>query len=123
MRTEISKEYRIEAAHRLPNVPVGHKCARLHGHSFKITLYITGEVDPHTGWIVDFGDIDRAWEPIHLLLDHHCLNEVPGLENPTSEKLAAWVLERVQLPKGRLSAVAVAETCCAACTVYARPNG
>jgi 6-pyruvoyltetrahydropterin/6-carboxytetrahydropterin synthase len=118
MRTEISREYRIEAAHRLPNVPVGHKCARLHGHSYKVTLYIRGEVDPHTGWIVDFADIDRAWEPVHQALDHRYLNEVAGLDNPTSEILARWIIERVTPPKGVLCAVAVAETCCAACTVY-----
>jgi 6-pyruvoyltetrahydropterin/6-carboxytetrahydropterin synthase len=119
MFTEISREYHIEAAHRLPNVPEGHKCARLHGHSFKITLFITGEVDPHTGWIIDFGQVDQSWQTIHNLLDHRYLNEVLGLENPTSETLARWVLERVKLPRGRLTAVAVAETCRAACKVYA----
>ena len=119
MFTEISREYRIEAAHRLPNVPAGHKCARLHGHSFKITLFITGEVDPYSGWIIDFADVDQSWQAIHNLLDHRYLNEVPGLENPTSEKLARWVFEQFKLPTGRLTAVAVAETCCAACKVYA----
>jgi 6-pyruvoyltetrahydropterin/6-carboxytetrahydropterin synthase len=76
-------------------------------------------VDARTGWIVDFGEVDQAWKPIHDALDHRFLNEVPGLENPTSEKLAQWVLERVKLPVGKLRAVAVAETCNAACTVYA----
>jgi 6-pyruvoyltetrahydropterin/6-carboxytetrahydropterin synthase len=119
MRTEISRSYRIEAAHRLPHVPEGHKCARLHGHSFEITLHVTGEVDAHTGFILDYAEIDAAFAPWFERLDHHYLNEVPGLENPTSELLARFVLERVQLPKGRLSAVTVGETCDSRCTVYA----
>ena len=119
MRTEISRSFRIEAAHRLPGLPAEHKCARLHGHSFEITLVVGGEVDPKLGWIVDFADIDRAFEPIFLALDHRYLNEVPGLDNPTSEVLARWVFERVQLPRARLVRVTVAETCTARCTVYA----
>jgi 6-pyruvoyltetrahydropterin/6-carboxytetrahydropterin synthase len=119
MRTEIVRSYSIEAAHRLPRVPEGHKCARLHGHSFRITLHVSGELDPKLGWVIDFADIDRAFEPLLLLLDHHYLNEVPGLDNPTSEVLARFVLERVQLPTGRLTAVSVDETCNARCTVYA----
>jgi 6-pyruvoyltetrahydropterin/6-carboxytetrahydropterin synthase len=118
-RTEIFRSYAIEAAHRLPHVPEGHKCARLHGHSFRITLHVGGEVDPKLGWIIDFADVDRAFEPLLLQLDHHYLNEVSGLENPTSEVLARWVLERVQLPAGLLTAVSVDETCNARCTVYA----
>ena len=101
MRTEITRSFSIEAAHRLPNVPPEHKCARLHGHSFKVTLHVGGDVDAHLGWVVDFADIDRAFAPLFAQLDHHYLNEVPGLENPTSELLARWVLERVRLPRGR----------------------
>ena len=119
MRTELSRTFRIEAAHRLPHVPPDHKCARLHGHSFHITLHVGGEVDPRLGWVVDYADLDRAFEPLHALLDHHYLNEVPGLENPTSELLARFVLERVKLPAGRLLSVTVAENCLSACTVYA----
>ena len=119
MRTELSRTFRIEAAHRLPNVPPEHKCARLHGHSFHITLQVGGEVDPHLGWVIDYAYIDRAFEPLHALLDHRYLNEVPGLENPTSELLARFVLEHVRLPTGRLLSVSVAETCLSACTVYA----
>jgi 6-pyruvoyltetrahydropterin/6-carboxytetrahydropterin synthase len=119
LRTEIDRTFSIEAAHRLPNVPAGHKCFRLHGHSFRITLTVTGEIDPVLGWVLDFADIDRAFDPIFALLDHHYLNEVPGLENPTSEILARWVFERVRLPVGTLKAVTVAETCNAACRVYA----
>ena len=118
-RTEISKTFNIEAAHRLPHVPEGHKCARLHGHSFRITLHVTGEVDPQLGWIVDFAEITQAFAPLHAILDHHYLNEVPGLENPTSENLARFVLERVQLKAAKLAAVSVEETCTSRCIVYA----
>jgi len=119
VRTEISRTFQIEAAHRLPNVPSDHKCARLHGHSFRITLRVEGEVHPTLGWIVDFADIDRAWEPMHALLDHRYLNEVPGLENPTSELLARFVMERVRVAGARITAVSVSETCTSRCTVYA----
>ncbi len=119
MRTEISKTFALESAHRLPHVPEGHKCARLHGHSFQVTLHVTGPIDPKLGWIIDFAEISRAWQPMHELLDHRCLNDVAGLENPTSENLARFVLERVKLPSAKLSAVSVAETCTARCTVHA----
>ena len=122
MRTEISRTFTIEAAHRLPHVPSGHKCSRLHGHSFRITLHVGGEVDPTLGWILDFADIDRAFAPLFAVLDHHYLNEVPGLENPTSELLARFVLERVVLPRGVLRAVSISETCSSRCTVYADGN-
>lgn len=119
LRTEIARAFRIEAAHRLPGLPAEHKCARLHGHSFEITLVVGGEIDPKLGWLIDFADIDRAFEPLFQVLDHRYLNEVPGLDNPTSEVLARWVFERVKLPRARLVAVTVAETCTARCTVYA----
>jgi 6-pyruvoyltetrahydropterin/6-carboxytetrahydropterin synthase len=119
MITELSKTYRIEAAHRLPMVDAGHKCSRLHGHSFQVTLRIGGDVDPNRGWIIDFGEIDEAWKPIHDAIDHRYLNEIPGLENPTSEILARWIFDRITLTRGRLVAVTIAETCDAACTVYA----
>jgi len=120
VKTEIQRTFRIEAAHRLPHVPEDHKCARLHGHSFKITLHVSGQVDPRLGWLIDFAEIDRAFAPLFAQLDHHYLNEIEGLDNPTSELLAAWVLTRVTLPApARLSAVTVAETCTACCTVRA----
>ena len=88
---EIFKEVRFEAAHRLPNVPPGHKCERLHGHSFVVQLHVRGPIGEESGWIVDFAEIGVVWAPLQVLLDHHYLNEVPGLENPTSEHLARWV--------------------------------
>jgi 6-pyruvoyltetrahydropterin/6-carboxytetrahydropterin synthase len=108
-------EFRFEAAHRLPGVPAGHKCARLHGHSFKIEMAVTGPVDPITGWLIDFGVIEDAWRPLHALLDHNYLNEIEGLENPTSENLARWIWERMRPHLALLSRVVVHEICVARC--------
>jgi 6-pyruvoyltetrahydropterin/6-carboxytetrahydropterin synthase len=115
VNVRLVKEYRFEAAHRLPNVPVGHKCARLHGHSFKLELTIEGPVDERTGWFIDYGEIDGLWQPLHDLLDHHYMNEIPGLENPTSEFLARWVWQRLKPSLPALTRVTVFETCDARC--------
>ena len=91
MRVELVKEFRFESAHRLPRVPEDHKCFRMHGHSYRIEVCVAGEVDPALGWLVDFGDIAARVEPVlKQELDHRVLNDVPGLENPTSELLAHW---------------------------------
>jgi 6-pyruvoyltetrahydropterin/6-carboxytetrahydropterin synthase len=116
MKVELKKEYRFEAAHVLPRVPPGHKCARMHGHSYRVELALTGEVDPATGWLVDFGLIDDAWQPLHLRFDHHTLNEVPGLENSTCENLAAYIWAALRPTVPQLSAVTVWETVDASCT-------
>jgi 6-pyruvoyltetrahydropterin/6-carboxytetrahydropterin synthase len=108
---EIFKEFTLEAAHRLPNVAPDHKCRRLHGHSFRVRLHVHGSLAPDTGWVMDFADIERAFEPFFKLLDHNYLNEVPGLENPTSEVLAVWVRDRVKPALPGLSKVVVFETC------------
>ncbi len=115
MNVELIREYRFEAAHRLPHVPPGHKCARLHGHSFKIELEVRGPVDEHTGWFIDFGILDDHMRPILDRLDHHYLNEVPGLENPTSELLARWLWRELKPKLPSLAAVTVFETCDARC--------
>ena len=115
MRTEITRSYQIEAAHRLPHVPAEHKCARLHGHSFKIELTIAGPVNADTGWFIDYGDLDALWQPIHERLDHNYLNEVEGLENPTSEILGRWLWERLKPSLPSLVRVTVHETCDARC--------
>lgn len=115
VKVRLIKEYRFEAAHRLPHVPAGHKCARLHGHSFRIELSISGAVNTHTGWFIDYGELDALWQPIHDQLDHHYLNEVPGLENPTSENLAFWLWARLKPTLPELARVTVHETCDARC--------
>jgi 6-pyruvoyltetrahydropterin/6-carboxytetrahydropterin synthase len=115
VNVRLIKEYRFEAAHRLPNVPVGHKCARLHGHSFKVELTIEGPVDERTGWFIDYGELDALWQPLHEILDHHYLNEVPGLENPTSEFLARFIWQRLKPSLPALTRITLFETCDARC--------
>ena len=112
---EIYKAFTIEAAHRLPNLPENHKCYRLHGHSFKIEVHVKGEVDQKTGWIMDFADISAAFKPLFERLDHHYLNEIEGLENPTSENLARWIWRQLKPALPLLSSVVVRETCTAGC--------
>lgn len=112
---EIFTEFTFEAAHRLPNVPEGHKCARLHGHSFRVRVHVSGPLHPEQGWVMDFADVKAAFRPLHDQLDHHYLNEVPGLENPTSEVLARWIWERLAPALPGLSRVAVRETCTSGC--------
>lgn len=120
---EIFKEFRLEAAHRLPNVPEGHKCARLHGHSFRVTVHLRGEVDPTLGWVRDFADLGAAFAPLHAQLDHNYLNEVDGLENPTSENLARWIWERLEPSLPELSRVVVRETCTSGCAYEGPAKG
>jgi 6-pyruvoyltetrahydropterin/6-carboxytetrahydropterin synthase len=111
---EIFREFTFEAAHRLPNVPEGHKCARLHGHSYRVVIHVEGPVSEPAGWVVDFGKIKDALEYPLRMLDHHTLNYVGGLENPTAEHLAQWLWDA--LPLRGLSAVTVWETAHAGCT-------
>jgi 6-pyruvoyltetrahydropterin/6-carboxytetrahydropterin synthase len=110
--TEVFVEVRFEAAHYLPRVPPGHKCANLHGHSYLVTIRVAGEVG-HRGWVIDYADIKAAWQPLFDRLDHHCLNELDGLSNSTSENLARWIFERLGLPG--LTEVEVRETATAGC--------
>lgn len=112
---ELFKEFTFESAHLLPNVPAGHKCGRLHGHSFRVAIYIEGEVDPHTGWIRDFGEIKAIFRPLYERLDHHYLNDIPGLENPTSENLAMWIWRELKPALPELSRIRVHETCTSGC--------
>jgi len=108
---EIFKAFTLESAHRLPNVPAGHKCARVHGHSFRVEIHVSGPVDDHLGWVMDFADVKAAFDPLYRQLDHHYLNDVPGLENPTSENLAKWIWQQLKPALPQLSAVVVHETC------------
>ncbi len=118
---EIYKKFSIEAAHRLTSLPPEHKCSRLHGHSFQVELRVNGEVDEEYGWVQDFSDIKQAFKPVFEQLDHHYLNEVDGLENPTSENLARWIWNRLIAALPLLSAVIVRETCTAGC-IYKGPD-
>jgi len=112
---EIFKEFSFEAAHRLPNVPPGHKCARLHGHSFRVSVHITAPVQAEAGWVRDFAEISCAMAPVLARLDHYYLNEIEGLENPTSEILAQWVWDQLLDTLPDLSQVVVRETCTSGC--------
>jgi 6-pyruvoyltetrahydropterin/6-carboxytetrahydropterin synthase len=116
----IFKEFTIEAAHRLPNVPPGHKCGRLHGHSFRIEIHVSGPVDPAMGWVIDFAEIKSAFKPVEEAIDHRFLNDVPGLENPTSENLATWIWEQLSAALPMLSKVVVRETCTTGCVYEGR---
>jgi 6-pyruvoyltetrahydropterin/6-carboxytetrahydropterin synthase len=111
MNATIARSFTFEAAHLLPNTPPGHKCRRLHGHSYRVTIEVAGPVDPATGWVLDFAEIQSAFEPIRARLDHYYLNEVEGLENPTSENIARWIWARLNNALPLLSAVSVEETC------------
>ncbi len=112
---EIFKIFTIEAAHHLPNVPEAHKCRRLHGHSFKIEVRVRGQVAHHSGWVQDFSELADAFDPLYRQLDHSYLNEIPGLENPTSENLAKWVWQRLQPSLPMLAEITVQETCTSGC--------
>lgn len=114
MNHRITKTFRIEAAHFLPAAPEGHKCRRMHGHSFVVRIHVVGPLDA-SGWVVDFGVIARTFSPLHDALDHQLLNDVPGLENPTSELLAAWIYDRLCETLEGLWGVEVEETCTSSC--------
>jgi 6-pyruvoyltetrahydropterin/6-carboxytetrahydropterin synthase len=109
--TRITKVFTFEAAHRLTHLPADHKCSRLHGHSFKVEVSVSGRVDPVTGWIIDFADIKEVCKPLIDQLDHYYLNEIDGLDNPTSEVIARWFWDRLNPRLANLSRVAVHETC------------
>ena len=108
---DIFKIFSLESAHWLPNVPEGHKCRRLHGHSFRVEIHVSGEIDSTAGWVMDFADIKSAFQPLFEQLDHRCLNDIEGLDNPTSEHLARWIWRRLKPSLPLLSEVVVHETC------------
>ena len=118
---EIYKEITFEAAHILPNVPTDHKCRRLHGHSFKVKLTLGGPIDKSLGWVEDFSVIKRVFDPIFNQLDHHYLNEIEGLENPTSENLVKWIWRRLKPNLELLTSIEVKETCTTGC-IYRGEN-
>ena len=112
---ELRKTFHFEAAHWLPNLPEGHKCRRLHGHSFRAEIVVVGDCDPKLGWVMDYADISKTFQPHWEELDHHSLNEVPGLENQTSENIAIWIWNKLKPQLPLLTEVVVAETCTARC--------
>ncbi len=116
MTFELAKTFRFESAHRLPHVPEGHKCGRLHGHSFRVEVVVAGEMGADTGWVLDYGDVSDVVRPVIDQLDHRYLNEIAGLDNPTSEVLCAWLWQRLAPGLPSLSAITVRETCTTACT-------
>ena len=111
----LEKIFRFEAAHWLPNVPEDHKCHRMHGHSFRVTVVVQDEVDPTSGWVMDYGKITAAFAPLVFQLDHNLLNEIEGLENPTSEMLAMWIWDRLIVPLPSLFEIVVEESCTCRC--------
>jgi 6-pyruvoyltetrahydropterin/6-carboxytetrahydropterin synthase len=115
MTVRLSKSFHFEAAHDLPTFPDGHKCRRLHGHSFRFEVVVEGDVDPAKGYLIDYGDIKRAAEPLVKRLDHYYLNEIEGLSNPTSEVLAVWLWDHLKPALPLLSAIIVYETCTSRC--------
>jgi len=115
MRVELKKTFQFEAAHSLPKLPRDHKCHRLHGHSFKVDIVVAGECNPELGWLVDYADIADAFDPYWRQLDHNHLNDIEGLENPTSENIAKWIWDRLLPALPQLTAIEVAETCNARC--------
>lgn len=110
MKFELKQHFQIESARFLPHLSPSHPCARMHGHSFKIILTLVGGLDPKLGWVMDYNDIQERVKPILDLLDHRVLNEIEGLENPTSEILAQWVYEQARRSLPLLTRVTVAET-------------
>lgn len=112
---DVFKAFTFEAAHNLPNAPAEHKCARLHGHSFRVEIHVGGPVDEQTGWVIDFADIKSAFQPLYDQLDHRYLNEVEGLKNPTSENVARWIWHRLMPALPGLREVVVHETCTSGC--------
>ena len=118
----IFKEFSFEAAHRLPNLAPDHKCYRLHGHSFTCEIHVSGAVDEHLGWVLDFAEIKKAFAPLHEMLDHHYLNDIEGLSNPTSENLTRWIWQKLKPSLPSLCRVVLRETCTSGCSYSGEPH-
>lgn len=117
----IYKEFSFDAAHMLPNVPDGHKCKRLHGHTFNVEVHVSGPLHETLGWVMDFADLKAVVKPVLARLDHYYLNDVAGLENPTSEVIACWLWQQIKPLLPLLSKIVVKETCTSGC-VYTGPQ-
>jgi 6-pyruvoyltetrahydropterin/6-carboxytetrahydropterin synthase len=115
MKARLTKDFFFESAQTLPKAPAGHKCSKMHGHSFKVEISVEGEVDPATGWIYDHARISGAMKPLVDLLDHAYLNDIPGLENPTIELMAAWFWQKLEAQCPGLCEIVIHETPVARC--------
>ena len=115
VRARLTKDFSFEAAQTLPNAPEGHKCRRVHGHSFKVEVSVEGEVDSKTGWVYDHAQISEAMKPLLKMLDHAYLNDIEGLENPTIEKMAEWLWQKLECECPGLCEIIVHETPTARC--------
>ena len=120
---QLRKSFQFEAAHLLPRLPKSNKCRRLHGHSFQVEIVVSGDCDPHLGWVMDYADISATFRPIWNSLDHHYLNEIRGLDNPTSENIAAWIWKKLKPRLPALEEIVVAETCTAKCVYRGLTRG
>ncbi len=118
MRVRLVKSFGFEAAHFLPTFPDGHKCRRMHGHSFRVEVAVEGNAPEDQGYLVDYGILKEAIRPIEQTLDHRVLNEIEGLENPTSEVLARWIWRRLAERLPGLSEIVVHETCTSRCHYF-----
>lgn len=107
---DIFNVFNLEAARRLPRLPEAHPCARVHGHSFRVEVHVGGPLYGELDWVLDFAEVDQAWRPIHEALDHRYLNDIPGLENPTSERLAIWIWDRLKPALPGLNKIVIRET-------------
>ena len=107
---KITQAFHFEAAHRLPKVPATHRCYNMHGHSYRVEVTLKGAVDPATGFVADFFDIEAAFAPAMKTLDHHCLNDIEGLDNPTAENIAVWIWKKLKPVLPMLASVRVFET-------------
>lgn len=115
---EIYKVFTIDVAHSLPAVPEGHKCSKVHGHTFRIEVHLSGPVDPVKGWVMDFAEITALFQPVQKRLDHKYLNEIEGLENPTSENLSKWLWKELRATLPYLSKIVVQESPDSGCVYY-----
>ena len=122
MHVKLAKTFTFEAAHFLPSFPEGHKCRRMHGHSFKVDVIVEGDVPEKQYHLLDFGDMTKAIKPLRDQLDHNCLNDIDGLENPSSEMIARWLWERLAPQLSLLAEIVVHETCTSRCHYYGEPS-
>ena len=119
----VYKKFNIESARSLPNVPESHPCYQLHGHSFKIIISIIGQINKNTGFVIDFQEIENAFNPIKKILDHSFLNKIEGLSNPTSENICIWIWDKIESSIPNICEIEIKETDSTGCIYRGRKNG